>query len=242
MAVRKPTRQWRRWHRWLGLVVALPVLVLSVTGVLLNHIESLGWSSKPMSPWLARWYGAPVPTEVHGFSLENRWYAELNERLYIDGADTLHCPPPLQGVVRQNGLVIAACGQELLLLGPGGRLVERIGSAYGLPAFQRVGSDQQQGLVLESGEELLRFDVDQLVAQSYEGEWQPASKQELPRELETALLDKSVPASLNWQRFLLDLHAGRIGGLAGQLIMDLAALFLSILAVTGTVIWARTRR
>jgi len=41
---------------------------------------------------------------------------------------------------------------------------------------------------------------------------------------------------------LLDLHAGRILGLTGQLIMDLAALLLSILAVTGTVIWARTRR
>ena len=26
MNQRKPTRQWRRWHRWLGLAVALPVL------------------------------------------------------------------------------------------------------------------------------------------------------------------------------------------------------------------------
>ena len=42
MNQRKPTRQWRRWHRWLGLAVALPVLVLSVTGVLLNHIDSFG--------------------------------------------------------------------------------------------------------------------------------------------------------------------------------------------------------
>ena len=64
----------------------------------------------------------------------------------------------------------------------------------------------------------------------------------LPDQLKQALINQSVPPSLNWQRFLLDLHAGRIAGLAGQLIMDLAALILIVLAVTGTVIWGRTRR
>ena len=241
MAARKPTRQWRQWHRWLGLVVAVPVLVLSVTGVLLNHIESLGWSNQPMSPWLARWYGAPVPSDVHGYKLEKQWYVELNERLYIDATDALHCPSPLHGVVRQKGLLVVGCGQELMLLDGNGQLVERMGSAYGLPAFERLGSDEQ-GLILDTGSSLLRFDVDQLMATPYQGEWQPAQAQPLPVTLEQTLISQSVPPSLNWQRFLLDLHAGRLGGLAGQLIMDLAALILTILAVTGTVIWSRTRR
>ncbi|MCK5887555.1 MAG: PepSY domain-containing protein, partial [Alcanivorax sp.] len=48
MGLRKPTRQWRRWHRWLGLLVAVPVLILSVTGVLLNHIDAFGWSNSPL--------------------------------------------------------------------------------------------------------------------------------------------------------------------------------------------------
>ncbi|MGB2248363.1 MAG: PepSY domain-containing protein [Alcanivorax sediminis] len=241
MAVRKPTRQWRRWHRWLGLVVAVPVLVLSVTGVLLNHIESLGWSNQPMSPWLARWYGAPVPSDVTGFSLNDRWYAQLNERLYIDGEDTLHCPPPLQGVVDHNGMLVVGCGQEMLLLDGNGQLVERIGAAYGLPAFTRMGGDGKS-LVLDTGEGLLNFDVDQLVTSPHQGPWQASEAVALPDQLKQALINQSVPPSLNWQRFLLDLHAGRIAGLAGQLIMDLAALILIVLAVTGTVIWGRTRR
>lgn len=241
MAARKPTRQWRQWHRWLGLAVAIPVLVLSVTGVMLNHIESLGWSSKPMSPWLARWYGAPVPSGVEGFSVDGQWYSELNERLYINDTDTLHCLPPLHGVVRQNDLIVVGCDQELLLLDGNRQLVERIGLAYGLPAFQRLGH-AESGLILDTGDGLLRFDVDQLAATPHQGDWQPARPSELPAALETALINQSVPPSLNWQRLLLDLHAGRIAGLAGQLVMDLAALFLSILAVTGTVIWSRTRR
>lgn len=241
MAARKPTRQWRQWHRWLGLAVALPVLVLSITGVMLNHIESLGWSSKPMSPLLARWYGAPVPSDIRGYSLEGRWYAELNERLYVDGADTLHCTPPLHGVARHNGLLIVGCGQELMLLDGNGQLVERIGKAYGLPAFEHLGSDDT-GLILDTGDGLLRYDVDQLMASPYQGDWQPLDARPLPNGLEKALIDQSVPPSLTWQRLLLDLHAGRIAGLAGQLVMDFAALVLTILAISGTVIWSRSRR
>ncbi|MCK0155186.1 PepSY domain-containing protein [Alcanivorax sp. S6407] len=241
MAARKPTRQWRQWHRWLGLAVALPVLVLSITGVMLNHIESLGWSSKPMSPWLARWYGAPVPKDVKGYSLDGQWYAELDERLYINGTDTLHCPPPLQGVAQQNGLLIVGCGHELMLLDDSGQLVERIGKAYGLPAFEHLGSDDQ-GLILDTGAERLRFDVDQLMTGPYQGNWQPVDARPLPKQMKQALISQSVPPSLNWQRLLLDLHAGRIAGLAGQLVMDFAALVLTILAITGTVIWSRTRR
>ena len=50
-----------------------------------------------------------------------------------------------------------------------------------------------------------------------------------------------MPASLNWQRLLQDLHAGRLFGLAGQLLMDLAALLLVVLAFTGVIIWSRGR-
>ena len=64
----------------------------------------------------------------------------------------------------------------------------------------------------------------------------------MPNGLEKALIDQSVPPSLTWQRLLLDLHAGRIAGVAGQLVMDFAALVLTILAITGTVIWSRSRR
>jgi hypothetical protein len=63
----------------------------------------------------------------------------------------------------------------------------------------------------------------------------------LPAVLQPRLQAASVPASLNWQRLLQDLHAGRVFGWAGQLVMDLAALLLVILALTGVIIWSRSR-
>ncbi|RMF89578.1 MAG: hypothetical protein D6741_17785, partial [Planctomycetota bacterium] len=35
-------RTWYRLHRWLGIAIALPVIVVAVTGILLVHAESLG--------------------------------------------------------------------------------------------------------------------------------------------------------------------------------------------------------
>lgn len=72
--------------------------------------------------------------------------------------------------------------------------------------------------------------------------WTPSLFQALPVTMKQRVVAQSVPPSLNWQRLLLDLHAGRLFGLAGQLVMDLAALVLVVLALTGTVIWSRSRR
>ena len=241
MGTRKPTRQWRRWHRWLGLAVAIPVLVLSVTGVLLNHIESLSWASRPLPPALARWYGAVLPDSLRGVSLEGNWYAQLEERLFINETNAFYCKGPLKGVVQVPPLIVAGCADELLLVAEGYQLGERIGPAYGLPDYEQLGRSDA-GLILKRPEGLLRFDVNQLTSAPYSGPWQAVALRRLPQDLEQAILRQSVPESLNWQRFLQDLHAGRILGLGGQLLMDLAALVLAILAVTGSIIWARTRR
>lgn len=241
MGTRKPTRQWRRWHRWLGLAVAIPVLVLSVTGVLLNHIESLSWASRPLPPAVARWYGAVLPETLQGVSVKGNWYTQLEERLFINDTNAFYCKGPLKGVVDAAPLIVAGCADELLLIAEGYQLVERIGPAYGLPGYVQLGGHEGV-LVLRQPEALVRFDVNQLVSVPYSGPWQAADLDRLPAELEKAILRQSVPESLNWQRFLQDLHAGRILGFAGQLMMDLAALVLAILAVTGSIIWARTRR
>ncbi|WP_290537789.1 PepSY domain-containing protein [Alcanivorax sp.] len=243
MGLRKPTRQWRRWHRWLGLLVAVPVLILSVTGVLLNHIDAFGWSNSPLPPMLARWYGAPVPVNLQGRQINGQWYAQTNERLFIGERDAFYCQSPFRGATSPRDLIIVGCGDELLLLNEAGQAIERVGSAFGVPAFSELGTIDGK-LALKTPDGLVRFDVDHLISERVDpqSQWQPSTLVPLPSALADQIRSQSVPPSLNWQRLLLDLHAGRVLGFAGQLLMDLAALMLSILAVTGTVIWARSRR
>jgi len=131
----------------------------------------------------------------------------------------------------------------VLLLDAQGQQVERMGPAYGVPAFSALGRNDQ-GLVLETEHGLSQYDVDQLASVALPGNaaWTPSRQQSLPETMKQRIVAQSVPSSLNWQRLLLDLHAGRLFGLAGQLVMDLAALMLVVLALTGTVIWSRSRR
>jgi hypothetical protein len=237
---RKPTGHWRRWHRWLGLLVALPVLVLSVTGVLLNHIESLDWADDPLPSWLARSYGVPLSEQIHGSQVDGHWYAQTGERLFMDGSAVASCLAPFQGAVAAQGLTVAGCGGDLLLL-QGSEQVERLRPGQGVPAFTRLGV-AGEALVLETENRLLRFGLENLNSVVLAvSDWQPAVIEPLPAVLQPRLQAASVPASLNWQRLLQDLHAGRVFGWAGQLVMDLAALLLVILALTGVIIWSRSR-
>jgi len=46
------------WHRYLGLASALFVIILSITGILLNHTESLRLDERPVAQrWLLNIYG-----------------------------------------------------------------------------------------------------------------------------------------------------------------------------------------
>ncbi|WP_290525627.1 PepSY-associated TM helix domain-containing protein [Alcanivorax sp.] len=241
MKKRKPTGGWRRWHRWLGLLVAMPVLVLSVTGILLNHVESLDWASEPLPPTLARSYGVPIPEQINGSPVDGHWYAQAGERLFVDGRAVAACSSPFQGAVAVQGLIVAGCGGELLLL-QGEQLVERLRPAQGVPAFTRLGV-AAGALILETDNRLLQFDPDRLgSAGAPSGDWQPAPLTPVPSTILSDLQAASVPAALNWQRLLQDLHAGRLFGRVGQWLMDLAALVLVVLALTGALVWARSRR
>ena len=53
------------WHRWVGLVAALFVIVLAVTGLALNHTEELQLDARHVrTAWLLDWYGISLPDEV----------------------------------------------------------------------------------------------------------------------------------------------------------------------------------
>ncbi|GAB6166655.1 hypothetical protein JCM19992_26550 [Thermostilla marina] len=53
-------RTWYRLHRWLGIAIAVPIIVVAVTGILLVHAEGLGLKGSPEQ------IEKLEPTETHG--------------------------------------------------------------------------------------------------------------------------------------------------------------------------------
>ena len=74
------------WHRYLGLSAALFVMVLSATGLALNHTESLHMDSTHVqSELLLDWYGIHAPDDLGSYSADSVLITEVNERVFRDG-------------------------------------------------------------------------------------------------------------------------------------------------------------
>lgn len=239
----KPTRSWRKWHRWGGLIVALPVLVLVVSGLLLNHTDILSLSERRLPPSLAGWYGVELSPQVRVSAVTEPPLYHVGDRLLLGEQALAACPSPYHGAVPLGRLIVVGCDDALLLLGPDGTLLEHLGPAWGLPAFQGLGAWQGKA-VLETPDGPVTLDPEQLTTRALPAgaEWQAALRDPASAKVSARFMQRAVPAELNWERWLLDLHSGRLGGSVGVFIMDLAALLLTALAFTGVVIWWRGRR
>ena len=192
--------------------------------------------------WLLDVYGARPP-EVHSFKLGEHWLSYSGGSVFWQSTRLLNCTGSLNSVVQQQvagrTVYLAGCQDELVLLSDSGELIERLGAAYNLPqpmdALGYCGAEQQ--LCLRSGQQLLALDLDTL-------DWQALNTslfaQELPATapapLTQLIQQQWLNTDLNWERLMLDLHAGRIFGL-GPWLMDLVALLLVMLALSGLAIW-----
>jgi hypothetical protein len=141
-----PSRsEWRRliyrWHRRIGLAASVLLLVLAVTGMLLNHSERLGLDGAHVrwSP-LLDWYGLAPEHPPQGYRLGKQWLVLLEGQAYLDGkpvADGLG--KPAGAVALPPGFIIAGGQRELALLTADGQLVERLGPASLPGSPQRLG-------------------------------------------------------------------------------------------------------
>jgi hypothetical protein len=233
-----------RWHRRLGLAAAVLVLVLSVTGIMLNHTESLELDETPLrNSWLLSVYGVEPPVII-SFAMDSQFISHLGgDYLYLDDQELAYCRGLFAGVVSITGIWVAGCGDELILLTGDGEIIERIGAVYQFPtALTRIGRCGES-LCFEAGAQRFFADVDQLAWRPVgEGLSQWSQAVALPSKLERSLVDQFQGQAISWERVLLDLHSGRILSGFGVAVMDLAALGLLWLSISGFTLWYQGKR
>lgn len=233
-----------RWHRRIGLVAALFVLLLAITGIALNHSGGLGLDSNYVSsPWLLRAYGE-APATPSAFPVDDNWISRAaSGSLYMDAREMGTCRGDLIGALAQGELLVVACAEELILLLRDGQLVEALSSSNGLPVPLTGLGMINEALAIQYGEAWWMADVD---AVSFEQRAPSGSiiTQMAPGALPATIADAlpNAPKWLTWERLLQDLHSGRVFGYAGVLIMDAAAVLLMCLASSGFAMWWLHRR
>jgi hypothetical protein len=231
-----------RWHRRIGVMVSLLVMWLAGTGVVLNHSEQLQLDEQPVNqPLLLAIYGVVRPTPSSYFSADH-WFSHMGgNQLYLDGVEVAYCSGALTGVVWYQQQFVISCNDGLLLMTADGEVIEQIGAAHGLP-------DAITGLALVDGQLVLNTKPGVWLADLEQLQWLPFSSAAKiswvvpgqPPQALAAQLQAHSGSELHWERVLLDLHSGRLGGQWGRGLMDLTALLLVVLACTG--VWAWVKR
>ena len=234
-----------RWHRRTGIAIFVFLVLLSGTGLVLNHSSGLRLDQRFVDwQWLLARYG-DRSGELRTYRAGERWVTRsIGGDVFLDSAEIASCRGELLGAVAvPPDVIVAACEEELLLLTPDGELVEAITASTGLPAPLTAVGVAGEALVVQSAGDWLRADLDRLdFSRRVEGGETIAQQAaaELPAPLRAAI--PAAPRWLTWERVLLDLHSGRLFGNPGVWVVDLVALLLVCISCSGVTMWWLRRR
>lgn len=215
------------------------ILFLSTSGIALNHSVDFKLDRRYVSwSWLLDAYGLQVPTPSASFSDSGHRVTLLGEHLFLDGRDTGQRELTLTGIADLGSLVVIGGEQTVYLLTEVGEFVEAIdlGSRLNGPIDQ-VGRSGDHAILRSAGElfrsdsDITLFEAQDDVSADY---WSVATP---PDEAEMAMLETAWRGrGVTVERLLLDLHSGRIFGDGGRWFMDIVAVLLIVLSLTGLIL------
>lgn len=239
---------WFKWHRRIGLAVAPILLMLAITGVLINHVDSLGWQARQVySSVIASLYGIPSQTVTGGIPLEgqlkNQWLYQVGTDIFLDTNPITQCEQSLVGGVLRRQSLAVLCEDRLLLLTLQGELIEQIPT---LPApLTALGHTGEETLVVQAQERVGKSGKQWQFDES-NGDWLSVSGddkaqwsqfQSLPAAM-SAQVNADIPIpGLTQERVLLDLHSGRLFGQWGVWVVDASGVLLVFLIFSGVFTW-----
>lgn len=225
----------------MGVSAVVFVLFLAISGITLNHATDLGLDRRYVNwSWLLDAYGIQSPPPSGSFVDTGYRATLLGERLFLNGQDTGQRVAALVGFIAVEPLVLAVGQQTAHILTTDGDLVEIMDLSAVLPGpIERVGRAGNRAIV-QSNSELFRSDPGIAMFAPWHREpetdiqWSAESS---PDAAERVALDAAWRGhGLTVERILLDLHSGRLFALPGTLFMDLIALCMIVLGVSGLVL------
>jgi uncharacterized iron-regulated membrane protein len=201
-----------RWHRRFAVFISIWLILLALSGLVINHAHDWGLDSRPLAGTLQRW--------VYGVETQGN---DLCEPLTREG---VACEQLFARFKLPVGVLLLGV-RDLFLLDESGQLVEKLSvRQFGLTRLQAAFAEGSRIYLRDSNTTVLTSPdliegrvLDNAAAARLDGvSWQVA---------------EPAQATITWERFLLDLHAARFLGPAAQFFNDLMAAFILVLALSG---------
>ena len=249
MTNRKPIRFTAfLWHRRIGLLALLLVIILAVTGIMLNHTERFKLDETYVNnSWLLNWYGIETKDDPISFRVTNDKETHVisawNKKLFFDNTAITKLEQTMHGAIGAEQFIVIALDNEIILLSFEGELIERVSTSISFSNIQRLGMKYKRPVIETSDplyymadEHILDWDV--IVNEDIE--W--TESYSLDDDEREQLLVAYRGNGLKLERVILDLHSGRLFGDYGVYLMDAAAIALLWLSLSGLWVWSSRRR
>ncbi|MEJ2384233.1 MAG: PepSY domain-containing protein [Xanthomonadales bacterium] len=204
----------RRWHRRGALVIALWMVVLALTGSAINRAHDWGLDRVALP--------ALLQSVVYGIDVQgDDPCAGLDP--VPDG-----CGRAFARLATDDGSILLT-PHSAVLLGPDGQQIEAVPAGQlGLPRIDAgLGSGRwiflrggPRTVAADSGLLTLREPEPAELAALQDADWRPSAA-------------SVAPATITWERLLLDLHAARFLGPAARWFTDLMAASILLLVLSG---------
>ena len=231
-------------HKFTGIAVCIFLIHLSITGIFLNHTEDLGLDEKyTASPMILALYNISMPSQEESFLVDGIFISRFGDQVFMDNQPIIKSENPITGVTLSNQVLFIAFPNEMVLLTQEGELIERVSSTAELPEnIQKLGVSGDI-LYLKTPNQLWQSSDQAQVWEVSESDFNDWSKEvampdEQTKRIEVYFSGKGV----SLEQFFLDLHNGNIIKNFGKWFLDLIAIFLLLLSISGIWIWLRKRR
>ena len=231
-------------HKFTGIAVCVFLIHLSITGIFLNHTEDLGLDEKYTdSPMILALYNISMPTKEESFSVDNHFISRFGNQVFLDNQPVFKSEVPIIGAIIFNQILVIAIENELVLLTEEGELIEKLTGSTGVPVnIQKLGALNNLLFLKTSNQVWESNDEGQewRASDSNFNEWsnEIVMPDEKTQKVESYFLGKGV----SLEQFFLDLHNGNIIKGFGKWLLDIIAIFLLLISISGIWIWLRKKR
>lgn len=227
-------------HRYIGMFLCLFLVILSLTGIFLNHTDDLKLDNRYLKwPWLMKFYGLEAPQVDQHFQANDHFISNYQGQIFINGQSSFTIQEALKGIALSNRVFYIATSKEVYLFSEKLEFINILEPP--VEEIQFIGQDQLNNSILIQDNKRKIWSFNDI-----ESDWQLTDLQSNPWSKETSMTSKQKDIMVNYffgkgitlEQFLLDLHNGIILKKLGKYLLDIVGILTLVLSITGIWMWS----
>jgi hypothetical protein len=224
----------RKFHRWIGILASLWLLLLASTGLLLQHSQD--WhldKSYINSPLLLKTYG--IGQQFIAFEDNNHQLLQIDKQLIQDGQTTIKLQQEIKSAIHYQSNWVVLTNTQILWINPVGQIIQSLDALDGLDfPIKNIGTNKNT-IVAKSKQNLINLQTLQPIQVNNIIWSQPIHRQSLKQQA----IQQSSHNFLSLEQFIFDIHAGIT---TASIFNDFAAIALILLSLSGIFLFFKKRK